>query len=134
MRIHDVVNISRVKPYKERLTGQPVVAPGPVEVTEDRDDLYEVDYIVNSCYKGRRLEYLVHWKGYSETDRTWEPEGNLLPTAKEAISDFHSSTPGAPRKLRVSHQTFITLFKPYENDTIADRKYGTPFDRLEVDP
>ena len=51
MRIHPVVNISRVKPYRERLPGQPVTAPGPSNVTEDRDEEYEVERIVDSRYK-----------------------------------------------------------------------------------
>ena len=53
MKIHLVVNISHVKPYKERLPGQPLQKPGPVTVTEDCDVEYEVDYIVNSRWKGR---------------------------------------------------------------------------------
>ena len=70
MRIHPVINISRVKPYRECLPGQPVTAPGPSNVTEDREEEYEVERIVDSRYKGKRLEYLVHWKGWSDTDRT----------------------------------------------------------------
>ncbi|KAF8440918.1 hypothetical protein L210DRAFT_986178 [Boletus edulis BED1] len=35
MRIHLVMNISHVKPYKEHLDGQPTFHPGPVEVTEE---------------------------------------------------------------------------------------------------
>ena len=60
MKIYPVVNISRVKPYKERLPGQPLQKPGPVTVIEDHDVEYEVNYIVDSCWKGKRLEYLVH--------------------------------------------------------------------------
>ena len=37
MRIHPVVNISCVKPYREHLPGQPVSAPGPSNVMEDHD-------------------------------------------------------------------------------------------------
>ena len=95
MRIHPVVNISRVKPYKERLPGQPVDRPGPVLVTEDRDDEYEVDYLVDSRLKGRSMEYLVHWKGYPEEDRTWESAKNLA-NAKEVVASFHIQFPNAP--------------------------------------
>ena len=77
MKIHPVVNISQVKPYKECLEGQPTFKPGPVQVTDDREIEFEVESIIDSRWKGRRLEYLVHWKGYSEEDRTWEPKGNL---------------------------------------------------------
>ena len=47
------MNISQVKPYKERLPGQPLQKPGPITVTEDRDVKYEVDYIIDSCWKGK---------------------------------------------------------------------------------
>ena len=48
MKIHPVVNISRVKPYKECLEGQPTFKPGPVQVTEDREIELEVDTIIDS--------------------------------------------------------------------------------------
>ena len=60
MYIHPVVNISRVKPYRDRLPGQPVSAPGLTIVTEDHEEEYEVEYVVDSWYKGKRLEYLIH--------------------------------------------------------------------------
>ena len=95
MKIHPVVNISQVKPYKERLEGQPIFKPGPVQVTEDREIEFEVDYVIDSHYKRRHLEYLVHWKGYSDEDRTWEPKSNLS-NVLDAIKDFHRSKPNAP--------------------------------------
>jgi hypothetical protein len=102
MRIHPVVNISRVRPYKERLKGQPTFRPGPVQVTEDRELEYEVDHIVDSRLKGNRLEYLVHWKGYSDEDRTWEPFGHLwlespvLSSWRIPILHYYSHSPHLP--------------------------------------
>ena len=52
MQIHLVINISCLKPYKECLPGQLTIHPGPMEVTEDRDEEYEVERIVDSCWKG----------------------------------------------------------------------------------
>ena len=95
MKIHPVVNISQVKPYKERLEGQPTFKPGLVQVTEEGEVEFEVESIIDSRWKGCCLEYLVHWKGYSEEDRTWEPTGNLT-NVSEAIKDFHRSKPNAP--------------------------------------
>ena len=68
MQIHPVVNIPWVKPYCDRLEGQPSHRPGPVNVTEDRDNKWEVDQIIDSCYKNKKLEFLIHWKGYDDTD------------------------------------------------------------------
>ena len=52
MWIHPVINISHLKLYKEHLPGQLTVRPGPMKVTEDRDEEYEVEQIVDSCWKG----------------------------------------------------------------------------------
>ena len=132
MKIHPVVNISCVKPHKERLPGQPLQKPGPVTVTEDYDVEYEVDYIVDSCWKGKQLEYLVHWSGFNKEDHTWEPEGQL-DNVHDVIIDFHWANPSAPQKLRVSYIDFLGLFKPYENDTVTHDK-DVLFNHLEVDP
>ena len=48
MRIHLVINISHLKPYEEHLAGQLTVHPGPMEVTEDRKEEYEVEQIIDS--------------------------------------------------------------------------------------
>ena len=132
MRIHPVVNVSRVKPYRKRLPGQPVTAPGPSNVTEDRDEEYEVKSIIDSRYKGRRLEYLVQWKGWSATDRTWEPVSNLG-NAAEAVRDFHAAHPAAPSRLRsISPFTFLQLFRYVGSSPPVTSL--VPFDHLEVDP
>jgi transposase InsO family protein len=132
MRIHPVVNISRVRPYKERLKGQSTFRPGPVQVTEDRELEYEVDHIVDSRLKGNRLEYLVHWKGYSDEDRTWEPLGHLS-SAQGTIKDFHKVNPSAPRKIRMIQSDFLSLFTDYGKSCVETPLAKLPFDRLEVD-
>ena len=43
LRIHPVVNVSRVKPYLGPLPSQPVSRPSPVQVSEECDEEYEVD-------------------------------------------------------------------------------------------
>ena len=112
------------------MPGQPLQKPGPITVTGDRDVEYEVNYIIDSHWKGKRLEYLVYWSGFNEEDCTWELEGQL-DNAHDIIIDFHWANPSAPRKLRMSYINFLGLFKPYENNTVTYDK-NTPFDRLEV--
>ena len=132
MRIHPIVNISRVKPYRERLPGQPVTAPGPSHVTEDREEEYEVERIIDSRYKGKRLEYLVHWRGWSDSDRTWEPISNLG-NAAGAVHDFHVAHPAAPRHLcSITPFNFLQLFH-YVGSSPPVTSLA-PFDRLEVNP
>ena len=132
MHIHLVVNISCVKPYRDRLLGQPVSAPGPSNVTEDHEEEYEVEYVVDSRYKGKHLEYLVHWKGWSETDRTWELVSNLGNT-DAVVRDFHASHPSAPRRLRgISPFNFLQLFRYVGSSPPVTSL--VLFDHLEVDP
>ena len=88
MQIHPVINISHLKPYKECLPRQLTIRPGPMKVTEDREEEYKVEWIVDSRWKGWHLECLIHWKGYPEEEHTWEPTGNLT-HAMEAIAEFH---------------------------------------------
>ncbi|KIN98762.1 hypothetical protein M404DRAFT_31083 [Pisolithus tinctorius Marx 270] len=128
LKIHPVVNVSRVKPYKGPLEGQTVTCPGPV-VGHEGDEEFEVDYVADSRLKRNRLEYLVHWKGYHDEDRTWEPE-SALKSAPGAVRDFHRRNPSAPRKLHgMNSSLFASLFKPLENftDTVP------VFNCLEVD-
>ena len=132
MHIHLVVNISCVKPYHERLPGQPVSAPGPSNVTEDRKEEYKVDFVMDSWYKGKCLEYLVHWKGWSDTHCTWEPLGNLA-NAADAVATFHAAHPSTPHRLcSISPFDFLQLFH-YVGSSPPVTSLA-PFDRLEVDP
>ena len=132
MHICPVVNISCVKPYRDRLPGQPVSAPGPSLVTEDHGEEYEVEYMVDSWYKGKHLEYLVHWKGWSDTDHAWKPVSNLG-NAAAAVRDFHASHPSALHHLRgISPFDFLQLFRYV--GSLPPVTSLVPFDCLEVDP
>ena len=132
MHIHPVVNISHVKPYHNCLPGQPVSAPGPSNITEDREEEYEVESVVDSRYKGKCLEYLVHWKGWSDTDWTWEPLSNLG-NVGDAVWDFHASRPSAPCRLcGILPFNFLQLFHYVGSSPPVTSL--VLFDRLEVDP
>ena len=48
LRIHPVVNVSCVKPYLGPLLSQPMSWPGPIQVSEEHNEEYEVDCIVAS--------------------------------------------------------------------------------------
>ena len=119
MQIHPVINISCLKSYKEYLLGQLTICPGPMEVTEDKEEEYEVEWIIDSCWKGQCLEYLIHWKGYLEEEHTWEFTSNLTYTM-EAIAEFHQSIPQVPWKLWMAYLDFLFLFHKQEDMTETD--------------
>ena len=112
------MNVSHVKPYLGPLSSQPVSRPGPIQVSEECDEEYKVDYIVAS--RIYRLQYLVHWKGYEEHERTWEPASNVK-NAPLVVERFYKENPSAPWKLRRTQLDFDSLFKPVpENLTVCD--------------
>ena len=131
MYIHLVINISWVKPYKECLPGQPANQPSPSYVMEDWDEEYEVDYIVDSQWKGCMLEYLIHWKGYDDFEHIWEPLSNLS-HAKKAIFNFTCAHPKTLQHFNMGYLDFVCLFCQYDPSIIYDG-HSTPFDHLEVD-
>ena len=123
LRIHPVVNVSCVKPYLGPLPCQPVSRPSPVQVSEECDEEYKVDYIVASRIYRRQLQYLVHWKGYEGHEHTWEPASNVK-NAPLVVEHFYKENPSAPRKLCMAQMDFDSLFKPVsENLTICEPQF-----------
>ena len=123
LRIHPVVNVSHVKPYLGPLPGQPVSRPSPVQVSEECNEEYKVDYIVASHIYRRQLQYLVHWKGYEEHECTWEPASNVK-NAPLVVESFYKENPSAPQKLRMAQSDFDSLFKPIpENLTVCEAQF-----------
>ena len=123
LRIHPVVNVSHVKPYLGPLPGQPVSQFGLIQVSEECDEEYEVDYIVASHIYRCQLQYLVHWKGYEEHECTWEPASNVK-NAPLVVECFYKENPSPPRKLHMAQLDFDSLFKPVpENLTICEPQF-----------
>ena len=85
MRIHLVVNVSRIVRYKEPVKGQRVEEPKPVEV-EGMEE-WEVEKILNKR-KIRGVEkYLVQWKGFTAENDIWEKEDDLE-NIRELVDEF----------------------------------------------
>ena len=114
------------------MEGQTPYQPGPVHVTEDRDNEWEVDHIMDSCLKNKKLEYLIHWKGYDDLDHTWEPKSNLG-NVKNTIHNFHQSHFSTPCTLSIDPADFLLLFQKWPEPFTEINLHRLPFDRLEVD-
>ena len=107
------------------MEGQTLYWPGPVHMTEDRDNKWEVAHIVDSQLKNKKLEYLIHWKGYDNSDRMWELKSNLG-NVKDAIWDFHNSHFSIPHALSIDPEKWLELFTEVHPHCL-------PFNHLEVD-
>ena len=95
MQIHPVLNVSRLKPYKDgQLTHpdrpQPHHRPAAELVHEDGSEEYEVARILASRGAGARTEFLVEWRGYPSWEATWVNERDLH-GAQQALEEFHAS-------------------------------------------
>ena len=83
-KIHNVINVSCVRPYRPPVAGQSIIPPEPVTVEGTPE--YEVEEIMDSQLKRDKLEFLVKWSGYTDDYNTWKPEANCYGTASCLIS------------------------------------------------
>jgi hypothetical protein len=99
LQIHPVINISRLKTYRDGQSSFPdrIVPhsrPPPEVVEADGTQQFEVDHIIASRGRGRRREFLVKWKGYPLWESTWETHRHLV-NASDAVAQFESAAAAA---------------------------------------
>jgi len=75
VRIHPIVNVSRICRYRDQVKGQKVTPPPPVEIQGEME--YKVEKILSKRKRYGKVEYLVWWKRYMAEEDMWEKEGNL---------------------------------------------------------
>jgi len=91
MRIHPVFHNLLLKPYVETSAHGPNFAWPPPEIVGEEEGHYKIKKILQlqPTRNKRSTEYLVHWKGYTNADRTWVPAKELT-HAKELVQEFLS--------------------------------------------
>ena len=85
MRIHPVVNVSRIVRYKEQIKGQKKEEGKPVEVEGVEE--WKVEKVLNKKKIRGVDKYLIRWKGFTAEGDTWEKRENLK-NAEELIEEF----------------------------------------------
>jgi hypothetical protein len=97
MRIHPVFHINLLQKCHPDPHGRDPPQPPPI-ITEEGEEEYEVEEILDSKWKGRgknkKIWYLIKWVGYDAGSNSWEPVDNVG-NAEEAIQDFHKKFPEA---------------------------------------
>lgn len=57
---------------------------------QSKSDYFKVEKILDKRTINRRLEYLIKWAGYPESENTWEPAKNLA-SCKNVIKEFNAA-------------------------------------------
>jgi len=85
MRIHPVFHVALLEPAPHNA---PTIAP---QLSEENEIIeYEVEDIIDQSMRDSQTVFRVRWKGYDETDDTWEPEENLQ-NAKTLLRRFQKT-------------------------------------------
>jgi len=85
VKIHLVVNVSRIRRYVEQVEGQRKEQPAPVVIKGEEE--WEVERILNKQRIQGKDKYLVRWKEFTAESDTWEGRENLE-NAREAIEEY----------------------------------------------
>ena len=75
MKIHLVVNVSKIAMYQEQVEEQKKILPSLIKI--DREKEYKVKKILNRRNMREKLKYLVRQKGYTVEKDTWKRLENL---------------------------------------------------------
>ena len=85
--------MSLLEPYfPNSIPGRTQEPPPPVTIEGETE--YEVNEILDSKILLQRLLYLVDWKGYAPSERSWEPAKHLH--CPKLVQDFHTRYPLKP--------------------------------------
>jgi hypothetical protein len=85
--IHNVFHSTLLtRTHAAEFDSQKKPMPPPPDIVEEEEE-YEIEEIRGHRRKGRRTQYLVHWKGYGNEDDTWLPQSSLG-NAEELLSKY----------------------------------------------
>ena len=101
IKIHPVVNISRVRLYKPQVKGQKKILPKSVIIEGEEE--FKVEKIINKRTVRGKEKFLVRWKGYMAEKDTWESRENLE-NAKELVEEFEKVYKEEDEELRRQEQ------------------------------
>jgi hypothetical protein len=97
--IHPVFHIDLLTPYKETIMHGPNFTRPAPELIEGEEE-YSIEKILDSQQFGRRrrLQYLVKWEGYPDSDNMWVDKDDIF--ADDKIREFKNSNPKSETHIR----------------------------------
>jgi len=97
IKIHPVVNVSRVRLYTSQVKGQKKIPLKPVII--EGEEKFEVEKILNKRVVRGKEKFLVRWKRYMAEADMWESRENLE-NAKELVEEFEREYRKGAEELR----------------------------------
>jgi hypothetical protein len=112
---HENVNSEILKREEAKLLAK--------EQAKKSNNEYEVDFIVDSrTFKGK-TKYLIRWKGFQDTDDTWELEDSL--NCPDLIRSFNKKSAKSPKKVKKAKKRKHVDDSGSEEDDSDDSDYGS---------
>jgi hypothetical protein len=99
--IHPIFHIDLLTPYQETIMHGPnFTRPAPELI--DGEEEYSIEKILDSrrFSRRRRLQYLVKWEGYPDSDNMWVDKDDVF--AEDKVWEFKASNPEAETHIRSS--------------------------------
>ena len=92
MKIHNVFHVSRLKPYKpsSEFHDEDTALSRPDPMIVQGEEEFEVESIVGKRIHRGRTQYLVHWLGYHDSERTWV-NGEDLGNCRDLVEEFEEN-------------------------------------------
>ena len=91
-RIHDVFHASLLTPYRETGNHRPNFSRPPPDLVDGEEE-QEIERIISHRRYGkmRKLQYLIKWKGFPESDNEWVDPTHMH--ASDLLSKYHRKHP-----------------------------------------
>ena len=100
--IHDVFHIDLLTPYRETPTHGANYQRPPPDLIDGVEE-FKVEKVLDSCQygRGRKLQYLIKWKGYPDSDNQWVNWDDAKESL-DAIQDFKRLNPNRETHIRTN--------------------------------
>jgi hypothetical protein len=117
-KIHNVFHVDLLTPYvKTEFHGPNYTRPPPDLI--DGEEEYKVKSILKSRHygRGRKVQYLVKWKGYANSDNEWVDWNDMH--MDEALEEFKRRQPQAITHIRTANKAESTTHLHMSSDALC---------------
>src|SRR6266705_3292316 len=90
--VHPIVSVTNVRPYLPDEIVEHTADPCPGPEVIDGEEEYEVERILDSKYRYRKLWYFIKFSGWPNSETAWLPPKSLE-RSPELIVASHASHP-----------------------------------------